>query len=213
MPTQQRGRCHHEPMPAPMRKQTSKRSDKRTVGGPKLRRLMLARQDRQLVAQQHEFHVLGELGPSTPNKQLQDSSEGKVSEREQHRPILPGRATIPRVGRACAAQRLLVNARARELSKACQRAEPRRKQTRTVRARRELTTLPELRTRNRVLTPFRASWSTTSRPRRRSSSSSDSSCRARGRSRAVGWTAWWGSRAFGRRSRWWKRRTATDGSS
>ena len=27
------------------------------------------------------------------------------------------------------------------------------------------------------------------------------SFRARGRSRAVGWTAWWGSRASGRRSR------------
>jgi hypothetical protein len=34
-----------------------------------------------------------------------------------------------------------------------------------------------------------------------------------GRSRAVGRTAWWGSRAFGRRSRWWRPRTATDGSS
>ncbi len=30
--------------------------------------------------------------------------------------------------------------------------------------------------------------------------------RARGRWRAVGWTAWWGSRAFGRRSRWWRPR-------
>jgi catechol 2,3-dioxygenase-like lactoylglutathione lyase family enzyme len=36
---------------------------------------------------------------------------------------------------------------------------------------------------------------------------------ARGRSRAVGWTAWWGSTASGWRSRWWRPRTATDGSS
>jgi catechol 2,3-dioxygenase-like lactoylglutathione lyase family enzyme len=28
-----------------------------------------------------------------------------------------------------------------------------------------------------------------------------------------GWTAWWGSRASGRRARWWRPRTATDGSS
>jgi catechol 2,3-dioxygenase-like lactoylglutathione lyase family enzyme len=37
--------------------------------------------------------------------------------------------------------------------------------------------------------------------------------RARGRSRAVTWTAWWGWRASGRSLRWWRPRTATDGSS
>ena len=41
----------------------------------------------------------------------------------------------------------------------------------------------------------------------------DSTCRARGRSRAVGWTAWSGSRASGWGTRWWRPRTATDGSS
>jgi hypothetical protein len=51
MPTQQRRRCHHEAVPALLRKQTSKRSEKRTIGGPKPRRLMLARQDRELVPQ------------------------------------------------------------------------------------------------------------------------------------------------------------------
>jgi hypothetical protein len=51
MPTQQRRRCHHEAVPALLRKQTSKRSEKRTIGGPKPRRLIRARQDRELVPQ------------------------------------------------------------------------------------------------------------------------------------------------------------------
>jgi hypothetical protein len=77
---------------APVRKQTSKRSDEGTIGRPQLRTLMLASQDRELVPQQHEFDVFRELGPPTPNEQLQNSRERKVSEGEQHRPILPGPA-------------------------------------------------------------------------------------------------------------------------
>jgi hypothetical protein len=76
-------------MPAPVREQTSKRSNKRTIGWPKPRTLLRASQHRQLVSQQHELDLLGELGPSTPNEQPQNGSEGKVGEREEHRPILP----------------------------------------------------------------------------------------------------------------------------
>jgi hypothetical protein len=72
--------------------QSRKRNDKRTIGGPKVRTLLLASQDRDLVPQRHEFHVLGELGPSISNDQPQDSGEDTVSEGEQHRPILPGSA-------------------------------------------------------------------------------------------------------------------------
>jgi hypothetical protein len=54
-------------MPAPVREQPSKRRDEGTIGRPQPRTLMLASQDRELVPQQHEFDVLGELGPSTPN--------------------------------------------------------------------------------------------------------------------------------------------------
>lgn len=85
MPAQQRRRCHHEPVPTPVREQSSKRSDERAIGGPKPRTLMLASQNRELVPQQHQFHVLGELGLSTPNEQPQNSGEGKVREGEEHR--------------------------------------------------------------------------------------------------------------------------------
>jgi hypothetical protein len=56
-------------VPAPVREQSSKRGDERTVGGAKPRSPLLTSQDRELVPQHHEFHVLGEIGPSTPNEQ------------------------------------------------------------------------------------------------------------------------------------------------
>jgi hypothetical protein len=104
MPTQQRRRRHHQPLPAPVWKQSRKRSDECTIGGPKARTLLLASQDRELVPQQHEFHILGELGPSVPNDQPQNSGEGKVGEGEQHRPILPGSANVLTAGGSCVPQ-------------------------------------------------------------------------------------------------------------
>ena len=79
MPTQERRRRHHEPTPAPVRKQTSKRGDKGTIGRPKLRTPPLARQYRELVPQRHQLYVLGEFGLPTPNQQPENCSEGKVS--------------------------------------------------------------------------------------------------------------------------------------
>jgi hypothetical protein len=52
---------------------------------------MLTSQNRELVPQQHQFHVLGELSSAAANEQPQNSSKGKVSEEEEHRAILPGR--------------------------------------------------------------------------------------------------------------------------
>jgi hypothetical protein len=78
---------------------------------------MLASEHRELVAQQHQFHVLGEFGLSTTNEQPQNSSEGKVSERKEHRSILPGQADALTADGSGVVQRLLVLARAREASK------------------------------------------------------------------------------------------------
>jgi hypothetical protein len=93
MPAQQRRRRHDETVSAPGWKEPSERRDEGTIGGAKLRARLLARQHRQLVAEQHEFDVFGELGPSTPNEQPQNSGEAKVGEGEQHRAIVPARAT------------------------------------------------------------------------------------------------------------------------
>lgn len=77
MPAKQRRRRHDESMPAPVRKQPSKRRDQGTIGRPQLRTLMLASQDRQLMAQQHEFAVFSELGPSSSNEQPQTAEKAR----------------------------------------------------------------------------------------------------------------------------------------
>jgi hypothetical protein len=82
-------------VPAPVREQSSKRSNERPIGGSKPRALLLTSQNRELVSQQHQLHVLGELGPSTPNEQPQNGSESKVSEGEEHRQILSGPSQRP----------------------------------------------------------------------------------------------------------------------
>jgi hypothetical protein len=76
---------------APVREQSSKRSDERAVGRAKPRALLPTSQNRELVAQQPQLHVLGELGPTAADEQPQNCSEGKVREGEKHRAILPGR--------------------------------------------------------------------------------------------------------------------------
>jgi hypothetical protein len=79
-------------MPARLRKQTSKRSDEGTIGWPQCRTLLLASQDRELVAQQHDFDVVGELGPPTSN--------------EKRGSAFPGPRAVPVDGRATDLQRL-----------------------------------------------------------------------------------------------------------
>src|SRR5206468_5542589 len=110
-PAQHRRWCYQESVSAPVREQSSKRSDERTIGGPQPRTLMLASQNRELVAQQHQLNVLGELGSPTANEQPQDGSKGEVSEGEEHRAILPGPANGLTADRSCAVQRFLVFAR------------------------------------------------------------------------------------------------------
>jgi hypothetical protein len=92
MPAQQRRRRYHESVSAPMREQPRERGDERTIGRTKPRTLPLTGQDGDLVSKQRELHVLGELGPPTADEQPQNSSEGNVSEGEEHRVILPGTA-------------------------------------------------------------------------------------------------------------------------
>jgi hypothetical protein len=93
MPAQQRRRRHHKTVPAPVWEQPRERRDERTVGGAKPRSLLLTSQNRELVPQQHELHVLVELSPTAADQQPQICGKGKVSEGEEHRAILPGPPT------------------------------------------------------------------------------------------------------------------------
>jgi hypothetical protein len=79
-------------VPAAVREQLRKRSDERTVGGSKRRSRLLTSQNREPVPQQHQLHILGELGPATADEQPQNRSKGKVGEGKEHRAILPGPA-------------------------------------------------------------------------------------------------------------------------
>jgi hypothetical protein len=45
------------------------------------------------VTEHDEFDVFGEFGSPSSNEQPQNSREGKVSEREEHRAMLPAPAT------------------------------------------------------------------------------------------------------------------------
>jgi hypothetical protein len=89
MPAQQRRRCHHEPVPPPVREQSRKRRDERPISGAKPRALLLTSQNRELMPQQHQLQVLGELGPTATDEQPQNCGKGKVGEGKEHQAILP----------------------------------------------------------------------------------------------------------------------------
>jgi hypothetical protein len=63
-------------VPSPVRK-SNERSDARTIGGSKLRALLLASQNRELAPQQHQFHVLGELGAATRTSSLTTAAKAR----------------------------------------------------------------------------------------------------------------------------------------
>jgi hypothetical protein len=72
MPAQQCRGCHHESIPPPTREQSRQRGDERPIGRAKPRALLLTRQNRELMPQQHQFHILGELGPTAADEQAQN---------------------------------------------------------------------------------------------------------------------------------------------
>jgi hypothetical protein len=76
-------------VPAPVREQSRKGRHERPIGRTKPQGLMLTSENRKLVPQEHQFHGLGELGSAALDEQPQNSGEGKVGEREEHRMILP----------------------------------------------------------------------------------------------------------------------------
>jgi hypothetical protein len=97
MPAQQRRRRYHESVPAPVREQSRERGDERTIGGAKPRALLLASENRELVSQEHQFHVLGELGSSIADEQPQNSGkrQGRRRKGASADPPRPSGALMP----------------------------------------------------------------------------------------------------------------------
>jgi hypothetical protein len=89
MQAQKRRRWHNEPVPPPVREQSRKRRDERPISRAKPRSLLPTSQNRELVPQQHQLHVLGELGPTAADEQPQNCGEGKVGKGEERQAILP----------------------------------------------------------------------------------------------------------------------------
>jgi hypothetical protein len=61
----------------PVREQSSKRGDERTIGGPKPRTLVLTSQNRELVPQQHQLHILGELARRPRTSRLRTAAKAR----------------------------------------------------------------------------------------------------------------------------------------
>ena len=68
----------------------------------------------ELMPQNEQLDVLGELAAPAPNEQPQNSREREVSEGEEHPPMLPGRPKVVRAGEFARLERFVVVARARE---------------------------------------------------------------------------------------------------
>jgi hypothetical protein len=73
MPSQERLWRHHKPVPAPIGKQASERGDEGPIRWPQLRTLSPSAQHRELMPQDDQLDVLGELRPPPSNDQPQDS--------------------------------------------------------------------------------------------------------------------------------------------
>jgi hypothetical protein len=102
--------CHHDSVSAPVREQSRKRGDERAIGRSKPRSLLLTSENRELVSKEHQFHVLGELGPAAADEQPQKCGKGKVGDIERSS---QAKSTDSQL-RSCAVQRLLVFARVKQ---------------------------------------------------------------------------------------------------
>jgi hypothetical protein len=104
-------------VPAVVREQLRERSDERAVGGSKRRSRLLTSQNRELVPQQHQLHILGELGSATADEQPQSSGKGKVGEGKSIERSSQAQRTGSRSIDLVSFQRFLILAHARETDK------------------------------------------------------------------------------------------------
>jgi hypothetical protein len=92
MPAQKRLRPYHQAVAAVGREQTGQRCQQRTIGRPQHRTPLLPAKYGQLVSQDEQLDVLGELAAPVSDQQPQHSREGEIGERKQHpRMLSPSR--------------------------------------------------------------------------------------------------------------------------
>jgi hypothetical protein len=89
MPTQKCLRRHDQAMAAPLRQQTSKRGEEGTIGRPQRGAAGLTAEHDELMPQDEQFDVFGELAAPAPDKQPQNSRETEIGEGKEHPPMFP----------------------------------------------------------------------------------------------------------------------------
>jgi hypothetical protein len=89
VPEEQRLRRHDHPVPPRRREDPSKRGEERAIGCSERRPRLLPTKHQQLMAQNEQLDVLGELVAAAANKQLQQSREHEICEGKKHPPNLP----------------------------------------------------------------------------------------------------------------------------
>jgi hypothetical protein len=89
VPAQQRLRRHDHPSLASRWEEPSKRSEESAIGCAERRARLLPLEHRQLVPQNNQLDVLGELAAPASDEQLQYRGEREVNKGKEHPPILP----------------------------------------------------------------------------------------------------------------------------
>jgi hypothetical protein len=93
VPTEQRLRRHDHPLPASRREDPNKRREESAIGCSERRPRLLSTKHRQLMPQDKQLDVLGEVAAPASDEQPQQRGERKVNEGKEHPPMLPDLAT------------------------------------------------------------------------------------------------------------------------
>jgi hypothetical protein len=92
MPTQERLRRHDRPVPTSRRQHPAERGKEGAIGCSKHRPGLLPTKHHQLMAQNEQLDILGELAAAATHERPQHHREPEVRKRKEHPPMLPDRA-------------------------------------------------------------------------------------------------------------------------
>ena len=93
MPTQKRLRRHDQPVSAPLRERAGERREEGTIGRPQRGALFLPSEHGELMSQQEQLAVFGEVAAPASGKQPQQSRKGEIGKGKQHALMLPDPTT------------------------------------------------------------------------------------------------------------------------
>jgi hypothetical protein len=92
VPAQKRLWSDDQAVASPRREQTSERRQQGTIGWPKHRASLLTPKHDELMPQDEQLDVFGELAAPASDQQPEHGREGEIGERKEHSAILPSAA-------------------------------------------------------------------------------------------------------------------------